>query len=171
MKNIFGLLLTFMVCSIFLSSCFGEKKPDKEISYQGVSFNYPYTWKNESGELDNNAFYMLAENRFSKDNFFLVYFTTEKDGKEDVVESFFESLSDGGYDIVKESTQIGKFREYDCKYINYKLTMMFEKLYGIIYSFDAEGRSFCIVKQSGEESDLKDEKFNAMENSFDVQPQ
>lgn len=169
MKTPLRLTFAILICCLSLSSCFGGKTPDIPISYQGVSFDYPSYWKAETEDLGDDSYYIGAEEKFSSGTLFLVQFTEGDRDQEAVIGDFFESLDESGFDVTTEPIQVDKFGKYDCKYVRYKITKALEKAYGIVYSFDAEGRSFRIVKQSEKEYDLKHEKYKIMENSFDVE--
>lgn len=162
------LRLSTLILILFLPLASCKKQPDKELSYEGISFKYPSYWKVKTEKGAEGGVYIDAEERFSSETIFFVSVSPFEIDHEEMLENYFSKLSQD-FDVTKEPATSGKFGQYRSSSVKYTMSKNREKAYGIIYAFDAEERTVLIIKQSNREYELKHEKYKLMEDSFKVE--
>jgi len=163
------LTIVSLAVTIFFTSCFGgSKSEDNKLSYEGISFTYPSYWKAETEKLGEGSFYIECSEKFSSNTIFLVSFVTWERDSEELINNFIETLEED-FDVTREPFTAGKFGEYDCISVEYKMSKPGEKAYGIVYAFNTSEKSVLVIKQSKREYDLKHKKYKLMEDSFSVE--
>lgn len=169
MNTFLKLLSGFVIAALF-ASCFGPDKPDKNLSYEGISFDYPSYWKAETEQLEEDHFFIQCTERFDKETIFIVSFFSYEDDPDVLLDNFFDNIQDE-MNVTKEPRQSGKFGQYDCVYNKYKLSQLMSNFYGEAYAFNAEGKMLLVIKQSEKKYNLKHEKYKKLENSFRIEKQ
>jgi hypothetical protein len=141
--------------------------PDKEISFEDVSFKYPSYWKVETEKSGNGNTYINASEKFAGETIFVVAVFQEKKDPLEVIENWLKTMSKE-IEVEKEPLESGQFGQYKSIYIKYKTSKLREKAYGIAYGFDVGDKTVLAIKQSNRDYDLKHEKYELMENSFRI---
>lgn len=161
---------TLIFCFLSFSSCFGgsarNDKSEKELSYEGIVFNYPRSWKVTTEELGEGSFYVKAKN---SDNLYVMSFLTMECDQEKMISSYLESIQESEIRVtVTQNIQKGTFGKYECLQATYEMSYLGNKLYGIVSSFYSNGITVLTVKQADTKGRLK-RNFKTIENSLDVQ--
>lgn len=160
-------LIVLLFFSISLFSCFGggSKDPNNEMSYHGVSFEYPSYWKAEVEELGETRYYIKCYERFSKGTCLLVSFFEGEGEPKEMLEDYLDNIGKTT-DVTSEPMGKSLYGDYDCVSVSYKLSVRRAKSYGMAYALNYNNKSFLIVEQSERHYNLKHDKYKLIRNSF-----
>jgi hypothetical protein len=153
------------VILFLLFSC--GSNPDKEVSYEGISFKYPSYWKVETETSQSGNIYIDASEKFDKDAIFLISVVQTEVDPQEMTNNFLESLSKE-FDMQKEPVESSRFGQYETSCVKYKALKLREKIYGEVHTFNIAGKTILAVKQSDKDYDLKHDKYKLMENSLKI---
>ena len=165
----FSVKFLLIIISIGFYSCFQNNRENssevKELSYQGISFNYPSDWRSETENYAEGSYYMEVEKVY--DTFMVTFSPGSGSDPEVAIESYIEIIKNDKLKVTSKPVSSGKFGKYDCCYADILVTAMGHKFYNTVYALDIEGNTVLVIKQSDTEKKLVD-NFKLMEETFHV---
>lgn len=144
------------------------------LSYNGASFSYPNEWKVETEVLQENLGFQVSCERkgFSSDIFSIVWlrgtnFGTTTEMVENSISGISEEMSVYNAKINAGEIYKSVFKGCVADCLDYDFTLLGEKVYGKLFSFNMNGNTVVITKQSDTKGKLNTE-FQVIEESFNL---
>ncbi|WP_029903067.1 hypothetical protein [Prevotella sp. 10(H)] len=157
------LLSSFSLCYL---SC--GKNPDKELNYEGISFKYPSYWNMTTEKSESNSVYINGEEKFHKETILMIAVSPAEVEPKYFLDGIISKM-EREYEVSKEPLEEGEYGKYKALSIKYKAEGKLDKVYGIAYAFNVDGKTLLIVKQSDKDYELKHQKYKLIENSFNIE--
>lgn len=160
-------IITLLAIIIASYSCNYSSTPKtKELSYEGISFSYSQSWKTETENYSENAYFIEAKDR---DNTIMVFFSLNSPSDPtDIVESYLEKIKKEKFDVSAGAISSGKFGKYNSQCADLLMTAIGQRIYSKVYALEIEGKTILIVEQSDTERRLE-RNFKTIEDSFHVE--
>jgi len=165
MKNI---LLTLSI--VFIAGCMPSKPAKSSFDKFGVSFTCPAGWSiTDEDNFDNAGYYLSCEKSgLNASGLLTISWTNDTIDLDEQIEIYKESFKiykNANLEFMDITDE--EFNGYSSRALKYKLIVLTVKQEGIIHSFYAGGKTFCILKQGAlEDSEANKEGFKIIESGF-----
>lgn len=141
-------------------------------SYQGISFDYPDNWKVAKEELQQDLAYQInceKKGINSAEIISITWLNMEMEPREmiqNAIEGMKEEPTHKNSNVKPILTTV--YKDFDAVKSDYDLILFGEKFYGRIISFNTNGKTILILKQTDSINKL-DSEFMVVENSLRIE--
>lgn len=162
----------FLLVAFLVSGC--KKSPETPFYENGVSFNCPPGWKIDETEDMDEMYYICVEKEGYNDSGLLLM--TVFDDANDVqkyVEVYMVNMEEQGiFDkLTFQNSAPASYGSYSGQVVKYMASVLSVPHQGEIFSFEANGRYACVVRQEANEDHKKNkEGFKVLEETLVIEP-
>ena len=141
----------------------------KTISFNGVSFDYPGNWSFDKNKISEDVFMIEGSN--DKGSEYVVMFLNSNDiinvenGIDATVQGFAD-IDEAGGNIEFSAIYDSKFNGMDILASECNYRYHGKNCFALIKGFELYGRCITVIATTHNKSDLDEEEFKMMENSF-----
>jgi uncharacterized RDD family membrane protein YckC len=140
-------------------------------SYKEISFDYPENWEIEKEEVEEGLAYRVdcSKKDFDASEIISIMWYYMEIEPKDVIAGMIESLKEvpTHKNLKANPTVSSNYINYNAYKSDFNITILGEDFYGTIISFQTNGKTMLILKQSDSISKLKSE-FEIVENSLKI---
>ena len=143
-----------------------------QLSYHGISFEYPNNWRVEKEELQEDlAFIVTCEKKGinSSEIFTITWLNMEMEPQEMIHNSIEEMKEIPVYNnLISKPIYPTIYKNYHAYKSDFDITLFGENYYGRIISFNSNGKTILVVKQTDNINKLGSE-FKIIESSLNIE--
>jgi hypothetical protein len=142
-----------------------------KVDFNGVTFSYPENWKIEKETIENElAFQINCEKKgFDSSDMLAITWLKMELAPNDLILSTIEGVKEQPTHKNAKMSSISNssFKGLNSRTVEFTLTLMGETFYGRMTSFNLNGNTILMLKQSDSKEKL-DSEFKIMEDSFEI---
>lgn len=162
----------FLLVAFLVSGC--KKSPETPFYENGVSFNCPPGWKiDETEDMDEMYYICVEKDGYNDSGLLLMTVFDDANDVQEYVEVYMENMEDQGIfdNLTFGNSTPASYGSYSGQVVKYTASVLSVPHQGEIFSFEANGRYACVVRQEANEDHKKNkEGFKILEETLVIEP-